>query len=71
MATKRVRLVFEVETHDSAVPESDAADILLARLNRDIPVDEVFKEIKILRPFVRREGVTYGRRRGTKFVKVD
>lgn len=59
----RVRLVFEVEVE--AIMPNDAldaaSDILSAKLNRDMTVEEIFKEAKILRPYTKKEGVSYGR----------
>lgn len=42
--------------------ESAAADKLHALLrNDDLFTDQIFKEIKVLRPFTKKPGVTYGR----------
>ncbi len=65
----RVRLVFETSmaiSPDGTVDTDLAVDELHALLNEDAAVESIFKEIKILRPFTRKEGVTYGRPKRAK-----
>ncbi len=63
----RVRLVFETEIPNVKTPEFAAelaADEWALRLNDDNSIEgvhDIFKEVRTLRPFTRKEGVVYGR----------
>lgn len=65
-SSKRVRLVFEVDLPEDVAnksPEDYAADVLHEELSSNTKTTEIFKEIKVIRPYTKAPGKSYGRRR--------